>query len=101
MPLHGHALYEQIIVKGGENCESPMDRHMCLSRLRVLAKSNRPDRGALVERHNLECTRCDALILGIVDPADNTLLLSEESAWRKLPVVEKGGTETQKVSGGE
>jgi hypothetical protein len=51
MPLHGHALYEQIIVKGGENCESPMDRHMCLSGLRVLAKSNRPDRGALVERH--------------------------------------------------
>jgi len=42
------------------------------------------------ESYNLECTRCDASILGIVDPADNTLLLSEESTRRKPPVAEKG-----------
>ena len=42
------------------------------------------------ESYNIECTRCFALILGIVDPADNTLLLSEENLRRELPVAEKG-----------
>jgi hypothetical protein len=44
------------------------------------------------ESYNLECTRCDAPILGIVDPADNKLLLSRESARR----AEKGERRAQK-----
>jgi hypothetical protein len=44
------------------------------------------------ESYNLECTRCDAPILGIVDPADNTLLLSQESARR----AKKGERKPQK-----
>jgi hypothetical protein len=34
-----------------ENCESSMDQQTCLSGLRVLAKTNSPDRTILVERY--------------------------------------------------
>ena len=41
------------------------------------------------ESYHLECKRCDASILAIIDPADNELVLSEESSRRKRPVAEK------------
>jgi hypothetical protein len=42
------------------------------------------------ESYSLECMRCDTQLLGIIDPADNKLVLSEQSAPRKPPVAEKG-----------
>jgi hypothetical protein len=49
------------------------------------------------ESYSLECMRCDARLLGIIDPADNKLVLSEESG----PASKKGRTKAKKVSGGE
>jgi hypothetical protein len=44
------------------------------------------------ESYNLECMRCDAPILAIIDPADNKLVLSEESGRR----AEKGERKSKK-----
>jgi hypothetical protein len=49
------------------------------------------------ESYSLECMRCDTRLMGILDPADNKLVLSEESG----PASRKGRTKTKKVSGGE
>jgi hypothetical protein len=37
------------------------------------------------ENYRLECMRCDTRLRGIIDPADNKLVLSEESVRRKRP----------------
>ena len=41
-------------------------------------RSNAPHIDACgFEHYTLECVRCDAALIGIIDPADNKLLLSE------------------------
>jgi hypothetical protein len=62
----------------------------CHAKFRFYRRLSPPINEHGFESYNLECMRCGASILGIIEPVDNELVLSIESSRRKRPIAEKG-----------
>ncbi len=70
-----------IKVKGETNTMSETERLIgcpkCFARLRFQRSSSPPMDSCGFETYSLECDQCGAQLIGIIDPVDDQLLLSE------------------------